>query len=402
MSDTGFRETSPLEEAFRQADALIRASLRGEPAVWPENGDAAFAQAVLKRCAVHGIAALVYQRVASASGWPREVLEGLRNRSAAAAIWELNHQRYLSSLLPELDSHGIEPVLLKGTALAYTCYSEPAHRMRGDTDLLISPNSRDKADSLLNKHGFKPLILTSGELVSYQVPYSLRDQLGISHQIDLHWRICNGQVLAKIFSHAELRARAVPASRLCGAAWVPSRPDAILIACMHRMTHRYAPYWVEGVVQFSADRLIWFYDLHLLAENLTLEEQDLLVRLAHEKGLAGICQDGLAQTADMLQTDLPEGLLDALSPGNRREMPRMYLDAGWLRSEFLNFKATPGVGPKLRFVRERVFPPGDYMRARFAKVRPNWLPWLYVRRMVKGAAGRLVGRLGRRAGGPDT
>ena len=243
--------------------------------------------------------------------------------------------------------------------------------------------------------------LVSEESGSYQVPYSVRDQLGSAHEIDLHWRICNGQVLARIFSHAELRARAVPAPRLCGSAWVTSRPDAILIACMHRITHRYAPYWVEGVAHFSPDRLIWFYDLHLLAQGLTSEEQELLVRLAHEKGLAEICQDGLTRATNILKTDLPEGFLDALSPGNCREIPRIYLDAGWIRSEFLNFKATPGIGPKLRFVRGRLFPPSDYMRARFAKVRPNWLPWLYVRRALKGAARRLLRREDRRVGTQD-
>lgn len=401
MSDTVSGATSGRDETLRQrADALIRACLRGEPAAWPESGDAGLGAAVLERCAIHGVAGLLYRRLEKSGGWTSEVLEALRQRHAAAAIWESQHQRYLATLLRELAGRGIEPVLLKGTALAYTCYADAALRVRGDTDLLIPSGDRDEVVGLLGEQGFRVEMPLSGDFVSHQAPCIARDQLGLVHTIDLHWRISNGQVLSRLFSHAELRARAVPAPRLCREALVTSRTDAILIACMHRRTHSFAPYWVDGFVHFSPDRLIWLYDLHLLAHGLTSEEQRVLVRRAHEKGLAGLCHDELAHVAEVLGTPLPSGLLEALDPGDRREIPRTYLDAGPVGREVLNFKATEGLGPKLRLLRERIFPPGAYMRQRFAEVRPSWLPWLYVRRAAMGAAGWLTNRRDRRTGGP--
>lgn len=399
MSDTKSGESDVRQGDLRQrADALIQACLRNERPPWPESGDAALGQAVLERCDFHGTAPLLYQRLGPTGGWPRETLEGLRYRSAAAAIWEEQHQRYLSALLTELVSRGIDPVLLKGTALAYTCYDNAALRVRGDTDLLVPPAARDQADRRLEELGFRRARQISSEFVSHQASYTAGDKLGLVHTIDLHWRISNGQVLSKLFSHAELRGRAVPAPRLCREALATARPDAILIACMHRKTHSFAPYWVNGVCHSSPDRLIWLYDLHLLVQNLTLEEQQALVCRAHEKGLAGLCHDDLARAAGMLGTHLPAGLLEALDPGSRRELPRVYLDAGSIRRELLNLRATTGLVPKLDNLRERMFPPRTHMRERFGEVRPNWLPWLYIRRIVNGTVRRLLGRRDGRAG----
>ncbi len=211
----------------------------------------------------------------------------------------------------------------------------------------------------------------------------------------------NSEVLARLFSHAELRARAVPVPAVGGdlGAVATCRVDALLIACMHREVHRRSPYWVDGVAHFSADRLIWLYDLHLLASALSLAERDELARLARRKGLAAICHDGLARATEVVGAGPDPGavaeLLQALELGGRGETPYTYLRARDLRQQYMNFRALAGFGPKLRFLRELALPPAAYMRARYGDVRPTWLPWLYLRRVLKGSANRLAGRPGR-------
>ena len=299
----------------------------------------------------------------------------------------------MSSLLAELAAHGMQPVLLKGTALAYTSYADPALRMRSDTDLIVPPAARAEADRILAALGFERSVQVSGDLVSHQASYLIPDPAGFEHVVDLHWRISNSEVLGRLFTHAELSGRAVPVPRLGPAARATGAVDSLLIACMHRQVHAQSPYWVDGVAQFPVDRLIWLYDLHLLAKDLTADQEALLVRLAREKGLAGLCHEGLTRAAERFGTVLPARLRAALDPGDRCELPRLYLDAGIMGREYMDFRAIAGLAGKLRFLREHVFPPADYMRARFAGVRPDWLPWLYLRRLVRGMADRLAGRV---------
>lgn len=385
----------------RQAEALVCAGVRGEQPPWPKWPDAAaLSDVVLERCAFHGTAPLLYHHLQNATEWPQATLERLRNQAAASAIWETHHERLLSSLLAELTARDIAPVLLKGTALAYTSYADPALRARSDTDLLVPPARREEADRVLVALGFQRVTQMSGDLVSHQASYRAVDQVGFEHVIDLHWRISNSEVLGALFCHTEIRDRSVSVPMLGPTARATGPVDAVLIACMHRRSHSWSPYWVDGVAHLSPDRLIWLYDLHLLAERLTSEEQILLLRLAREKGLAGLCHDGLAHAADLLGTQVPSGLLAALDPGDRRETPRVYVDAGAIRQEYMDFRAIAGFGRKLRFLRELVFPPIDYMRSRFAGVWPGWLPWLYLRRGLKGATGRLLTRREGRAGDP--
>lgn len=388
-------ETPASPEAdCHEADALIRACLRGAPPAWPEHDGPQLGDSLVERCAFHGVGPLVYARLGDAPGWPGKTVARLREQAAGAAVWEEHHRDLLTRLLTALAEQGVAALLLKGTALAYACYPDPALRTRSDTDLLIPPAARAEADAVLRRLGFRRGTEVSGELISYQASYEAEDRLGLSHLIDLHWRVNNAEVLAHLFEHAELRARAVPAPALGPAALATCPVDAVLIACMHRQVHSQSPYWVDGTAHFSPDRLIWLYDLHLLAGALRPHEWEELGRRAREKTLGAITGDGLTRAAKVFGTALPPGLAEALAPGRGEEMPRIYLEAGALRRQYLDFRALRGAGPKLRLLRELVFPPAAYMRARYGHVRPHWLPWLYARRAVRGTARRLTARLG--------
>ncbi len=172
MADPGSTaEITGATRLGRHAEALIRAGLRRERPSWPEWPEAGLGDAVLERCAFHGTAPLLYRQLEDAPGWPQETLGRLRNQAAATAIWETYHGRLVSSVLAELGAREIEPVLLKGTALAYTCYEDPALRARGDTDLLVPPAAREEADKVLAALGFERATQVSGQLISHQASY---------------------------------------------------------------------------------------------------------------------------------------------------------------------------------------------------------------------------------------
>ncbi|GAH12931.1 unnamed protein product, partial [marine sediment metagenome] len=50
---------------------------------------------------------------------------------------------------------GVQPVLIKGTALAYALYSDPVLRERGDTDMLIPSTERNRVHDVLTTLGFE-------------------------------------------------------------------------------------------------------------------------------------------------------------------------------------------------------------------------------------------------------
>ena len=311
-------------------------------------------------------------------------------------MWELRHRAVLPEVLASLAAAGIKPVIFKGTALAYTLYPEGTLRSRGDTDFIIPPQTQAQVAGILNKLGFERGTGMSGESVAYQASFTRTESAGDSHTLDVHWRINNSELLSQLFTHDELLRHAQPLPQLGPDAYAAGATHALLIACMHRATHKHNPYYVDGVAYYSGDRLIWLYDIHLLASTLTAAQWDEFVSLAERKGLCGVCLEGMERARQCFHTAYPEPVLAALARAGKHGKVAVYLEAGPLRQQWMDFSALPGVTRKLRFLAETVFPPAGYMRQKYPEAHPDWLPWLYLRRAAGGVLKRLrrVGRAG--------
>src|SRR3954469_6989416 len=112
--------------------SLLRALLRGEPALWPVEAGSDDAATLFESIQQHGIGPLVYSRLADDS-WP--IHAALRDGAIRAAAVESLRLADLRALLAELARRGIRVVIIKGTGLAYDLYDAPELRPRGDTDL---------------------------------------------------------------------------------------------------------------------------------------------------------------------------------------------------------------------------------------------------------------------------
>jgi hypothetical protein len=241
---------------------------------------------------------------------------------------------------------------------------------------------------VLQSCGFSPAVATP----SYQTGFARRGPDG-AQELDVHWQINNSEVLSRLFTYQELRAEAVSLPALAPDALAVSPVHALLLACMHRGTHRHNPYYVSGEPHTGGDRLIWLYDLHLLAESFAEHDWLSFIAQADAKGLRGICADGLATAHQCFATSVPEYAFAALERDDVREPASDYLGASPARQLWLDYRALPGIGRKVSYLRDLVFPPAEFMRSRFAGERGQWLPWLYVRRAVAGAWRRLHGRV---------
>ena len=217
--------------------------------------------------------------------------------------------------------------------------------------------------------------------LQHQSSWNKRDRYGVAHAIDLHWRVSNCQIFAEAVSYDELVSGSVPIHVLGARALGPVH--ALLLACMHRVGHVTAS-WSVNDRRHYGDRLIWLYDIHLLASRMSAQELTEFVRLAVERRLKTICLDGLRQSQRCFAMPLPDDVLGALSAAGPPEPSAHYLDRGRLRFMVRDIRSLSNVYDRLRLAREHLFPPAGYMLKTYAVSRRAWLPFLYLRRAVLG------------------
>jgi hypothetical protein len=258
-------------------------------------------------------------------------------------------------------------------------------RARGDTDIFIEDDHGLGARAALEAAGFSWVPSTGGSQATF-----VNEVGGVRHAIDVHWRFNNSRLLASLFPHADLRARAIGLPTLGPSANAVSPIDALLIACTHRLTHEHNAYYSDGTPHFSPDRMIWLFDIHLLAGVLEASEWRELERLATDRGLRAVCADGLSAARVRFGTAAASNRVMNVDGAQANEAPARYFAAGPIRQWFMDWGACDGPAQKARYVRDLVFPSREYMRSRLG-ARPQWsLPFWYLRRVLTGAFRRLA------------
>ena len=362
------------------ADHLIESALRGEAPRWPERTDA-FESAVIEAAEGHGVTALL-AAAPVVQTWPGRVRTALADSLRAEAPAEAIRRKDLRELLAELALGGIRPLLLKGGHIAYTRYPSPWLRSRLDTDLMVATGDRLRADEVLRAMGYRPSTSFAGDLVSHQFQYERPNRYGVGDHVDLHWRVANPHVFAGVFSFEELERRSVAIDALGPDARGLSVADALVVACLHRVAHHN-----------NSNRLIWLYDIHLLARAIPADEWDGFVDLVLDKRLGSVCSNGVAQAQKRFGTAVPQRALDRLQSGDRDEPTAAFLRPGLTKLDVLrsDLGALEGWRSKLRIIQEHLFPPVAYIRRAYNISNPAIVPLAYAVRIAKG-----VGKWGKR------
>jgi hypothetical protein len=361
---------------------VASAALRDVAFRWPELDEAAAAE-LCDVARAHGVHLLLAERMLAASaadpesaGPPalqRRLFAALRNQFALEAI----ARGELSSVIDALQQSGAATLLFKGTALAYTLYPHPHIRPRADTDLFVAPARAAPVGAVLERMGYTRAPLVTGDLVMYQAVYSRTDARGVPHTIDLHWRISNPQIFAQKFDADELSAAAIAVPALSSVARAVGAIHALAIACIHRVAHH-----------AEEDRLIWTYDIHLLAEHLTDAERERFVSLVTAKQLVAVCADGLALAHRTFGGAGTASLLARLIPSKAPlEASAVYLIRGRRKVDVLvsDLRALRGLKERSKLIREHLLPSAKYMRETYGIRAPALLPFYYVWRIARGA-----------------
>ena len=74
----------------------------------------------------------------------------------------------------------------------------------------------------------------------------------------------------------------------------------LLHSCVHRAVHFHSPYYVYGEPYLERNRLIWLYDVRLLADALGAADWSSFVDLARERGVSALCLDALRAATEYL------------------------------------------------------------------------------------------------------
>ena len=353
------------------------AALISGRAVAPDAWAALDAEGLWKVADRHGVSALVADRIIKTPAAPSWLRVRAREVSQEEVVADLGAESALRQLLASCEERRIRVLLMKGALLAYTYYGRPDLRPRLDTDLLIAVEDRQAIHDVLTALGYEPDVQASTDLVSHQRAYVRPLHGSLCHVVDVHWRLTNPEVFSRVLSFDEMRRAARPIPALGPGASGLSAVHALLVACVHRVAHH-----------FDDERLIWLYDIHLIASRLGAAEWLQFLNLVIERRVARVCHAGLQRSVKLFDTQVPDMAwprdLD-LEYGD--EITAAYLTPKRRRVNAVldDLKALGTWGDRWRLMRDYAFPPVTYMREVYAPASATPLPWLYVRRMFFGA-----------------
>ncbi|MEE8183813.1 MAG: nucleotidyltransferase family protein [Acidobacteriota bacterium] len=239
-------------ERFRDENLIVDLLAGRVGKIRPPRSRARF----LDLCRAHGVEALLLEKLrlrgARGEAWDRilKELESARRQNIARNIYLLSRLRELQSILRKA---GIPLIVLKGGCLLSVLYPDFGNRPLGDVDLLIRKRNLDRVLGLMRAAGWR---LPPRESVDFWrknfYHVQIRTPDAFSAIFEIHWD------LEKEYRHdiqlEELWERSVifqlegePFRRL-------SNEDLMLHLLVHLAHHFFHP------------RLIWVYDIRLLAE----------------------------------------------------------------------------------------------------------------------------------------
>jgi len=371
-------------------DDLLAAALRDETAVWPfPRTDADSIEQVGAAAIVHGVSGLLFERIDRLADWPRQLVVRLGDYARAQAMWEMRHRQLLLELIQALDEQAIPCLFMKGTALAYDLYAQPATRSRGDTDLLVGERDAKRAKNLLASLGYSGETLggvTSDFALQQTWTRALPDG---AHSLDLHWQVMNAPSLKDVLCFEDCNANSRPLPRLSPGARTMDRARLLVHACLHRAMQNNAPYFVGMDTYFEPDRLIWTYDIHLLAKALGEDDWSQLCSLARWMGVSRPCLEGLLAAHARLGTEIPQAAIEALEASASKDRQSSYfIRSHALSRAWQDVRSVVGLSAKLRYMLSRVVTTEPFLRATYPQLADRPLPFLYGRRLVDLVRGK--------------
>ena len=240
--------------------------------------------------------------------------------TTASLDWEIEH------VLLALRQAGVDFIWMKGAALAFTVYPNPACRGRGDLDLWIQVAQLPLATAVLQDLGYR---LSSNEdrpdalALLYGGEQKMVGQgLGLD-LIELQWPAIRGEWVrhTTAVDHAGIWQRRVPMTLEGQSFCVMAPEDALIHLCLHQaINHQFSAPWLRNLL-----------DIHLLVAKYELDWTEVAAR-ADQWRLTTVIWTVLCLAQRLLNTAVPVASLMSLAPRPWRRwlIDRLNLDQALL------------------------------------------------------------------------
>lgn len=377
-------DVQPIDDFLASSLRLVRS---GQDASW-SLAESSTWERTWDRIEYHGIAFLFNSHRSHLKSWPTPLLERMVEEARLIALWETTHRQALVQIIGALSDAGINTVLMKGTALAYSLHEEPATRRRGDTDLLIKPKDLGKTRKVLQRLGWYRREDPHG--LYYQEGW-LHDAAGFFiHSIDLHWEPSDRPVLQEILPLSAFFAdrRAMP--ELHPSAFRPDPALMILHATINQKWHALHGYHSESGKLTSPRRLIWSVDLWLLCQGMNDKDWLRLESQCEVQGVGALVAEalrGMELDLHEIAPDAAMARLEACSLGPA--LANYFANPDSLTQFWIDLRASDSFRKKTSLILVRAFPPREHLLEKYPAAA-KWPTVLLQGRLMLETAGRAL------------
>lgn len=210
-----------------------------------------------------GILPLLYFKIAKLEKKqqpPAETLEQLRQAFFASDIRSIKIEKTLQTIIPALRQQGIEVIALKGAALAWSLYPNPATRTGCDIDILACKKDVVSIRKTLVEIGFsckKQVFDTLADLEIEEI-FTSNGSLKFLYPVEVHWLLHGFPGAIKQTNPDDYfkRAQTIKTETLNFLTLDPV--DSLIHVIIHM-----------SMIHNQDTRLLWIYDIGLLAEKIT-------------------------------------------------------------------------------------------------------------------------------------
>jgi len=268
-----------------------------------------------------GVFFCVWQKLSSMQrqGIPKEIMQGMDERMHEASALRMKHS--LGHILRELNAAEIPVICMRGQAMAEALYEPPSMRVFTDFDLLY-----DEKDSLMIKQ-------VLGTRLMYAPPEKFPSLFKKGDLvIDLHTEPLG---IERIQSWAHLTSLRAPDFFQYSQEGVVAGEKAL-----HVHPRVNLPYLCFHAMKHSFNRLIWLYDIALLAETISDDDWGEVLQGIRDYQLERPCFYALSYVHKHLNAPVPDDVLNELCP-----------DMGWVErrlfARHMNFEVIPYLAERL-------------------------------------------------------
>lgn len=360
--------------------------LLGEPKARPPASEQEW-QSWLKFVEWHGMSSLIFtllRSVEADSQPPTEIYATLRQAYFANAARIMVRRSQLEALVRQLGTEEIEAVVLKGAAFGETIYSDVLQRPSADIDILVSKETYERARKIILQNGYDS---KRGERTREMDWVCQEDFIPVGkdndrkHVVELHWGLSSHVQILNEIDTLSLMRQAVKVSELNHSMLVLHPVHALIHTCVHLLyTH------------INELRLIWLYDIHLLAQSIEkLETWPETVEQSQQWHGRLALKYCLELANKWFGTSFPEQIRDLnYKPAGRQEIELFNLVVyqfkhsqreGWVRRHLFQLSHLNG-RDKFNYLRNRLFPNRREIEAGYPRLRFWPGPLIYLGRLV--------------------